>query len=108
MDTMTRDRATTMELVNELIDRMNTTVSYYDFALETGGRKYLRVTACFNGGNRLVHMFVGCADGIWGDLYKAASWNKPALNGARFNIFDDGLDEVMARFDPYGGYLYKR
>ena len=50
-----------------------------------------------------VHAFV---DNFTGDLFKAAGWKAPAKN-ARGNIVT-GWDDVVARFDWAGGYLYAR
>jgi hypothetical protein len=71
------------------------------------GRKYIRI-AIMLGTQRLVHCFVGCAPGIWGDVYKPASWKAPMLNGARYNLLDDdSRAEMYRRFGFAGGYLYK-
>jgi len=73
-----------------------------------GGRKYIKISIMLGGHQRSVHCFVGCAPGIWGDVYKAAGWNAPALNGARYNLLDeDSRDEMYRRFSFAGGYLYK-
>jgi len=73
------------------------------------GRKYIKIAhgsdgQC-DGGGGSVHCFV---DALTGDVYKAGSWKAPALNGSRFNILDEAsFDDLKAKWDPYGGYLYK-
>lgn len=72
-----------------------------------GGRKYIKIAQGRNpeGGGASVHCFV---DALTGDVYKAAGWKAPALNGARYNLLDaDSLALLHERFDVYGGYLYK-
>ena len=67
-----------------------------------GGRKYLRIASNQN----YVHSFV---DALTGDVYKAAGWKAPALNGARYNLLDEAsFEDLKAKWDPYGSYLYKR
>ena len=67
-----------------------------------GGRKYLRIATS----QRYVHCFV---DALTGDVYKAAGWKAPALNGARFNLLDEAsFEDLKTKWDPYGSYLYKR
>lgn len=71
-----------------------------------GGRKYLRILCGRGGHGSSVHCFV---DALTGDVYKAASYGKPALNGARYNLFDeDSYQLLKERWDPHGSYLYKR
>ncbi len=74
-----------------------------------GGQKYIKVVQGRDpeGGSRTsVHSFV---DALTGDVYKAAGWKAPALNGARYNLLDeDSLALLKERFDVYGGYLYKK
>jgi hypothetical protein len=106
MDTMTRDRESTMALLVEYLGRINNEEHVFEI---DGGRKYVRVMhehAKYGGSS--VHMFVGMADGIWGDIYKPANLKAPALNGARYNLFDDGVEAIAAAHDWAGGYLYKR
>lgn len=69
-----------------------------------GGRKYIRI-AQDRGNQRSVHCFV---DAATGDVYKAATWKAPALNGARFNLLDPvSFSRLREVWDPYGSYLYK-
>lgn len=69
-----------------------------------GGRKYLRIVR--DGSQRMVHCFV---DANTGDVYMAQTFNKPALNGARYNLLDAASRMTLhERWDPHGGYLYKR
>jgi hypothetical protein len=58
-------------------------------------RKWIRIVTDRNGINRSVHSFIVKNDCVangksWrkGDILKAASWNAPALNKPRGNIFD--------------------
>jgi hypothetical protein len=72
------------------------------------GQKYIKIAQGRNpeGQGASVHCFV---DALTGDVYKAGSWKAPALNGARYNLFDaDSLALLKERFDVYGGYLYKK
>jgi hypothetical protein len=65
-----------------------------------GGRKYIRIVS-----DRSVHSFV---DALTGDVYMAAGYAKPMLNGARYNLLDEAsFADLKAKWDPYGGYLYK-
>ena len=54
---------------------------------ENVGRKYIKVVS-----NRSVHSFIVISPNdknfAYGDILKAASWNAPARNFARGNIFD--------------------
>lgn len=68
---------------------------------EVGG-KFIRLVITL-GGQRSVHAFVDKSNG---DLLKSAGWKAPA-KGARGNLLT-GLDEVLARADWSGGYLYAR
>lgn len=72
------------------------------------GKKYLKIAQSRNpeGQGASVHCFV---DALTGDVYKAAGWKAPALNGARYNLLDsESLALLHERFDIYGGYLYKK
>ena len=73
------------------------------------GQKYIKIVQGRDpeGDSRIVvHSFV---DALTGDVYKAAGWKAPALNGARYNLLDaDSLALLKERFDVYGGYLYKK
>jgi hypothetical protein len=65
-----------------------------------GGRKYIRIVS-----GHSVHSFV---DALTGDVYMAAGFAKPMLNGARYNLLDEAsFADLKAKWDPYGGYLYK-
>lgn len=67
-----------------------------------GGRKYLRIVSQELSS---VHCFV---EALTGDVYMAASFAKPMLNGARFNLLDaDSFAKLKESWDPYGSYLYK-
>lgn len=70
-----------------------------------GGTKYIRI-AQTSGSQQFVHCFI---DAVTGDVYKAAGWKAPALNGARFNILDaDSLQDLKSKWNSHGSYLYKR
>jgi hypothetical protein len=75
----------------------------YHYGIDEGQR-YLKIWHTYNGTGKSVHAFV---DKRTGDLLKAAGWKAPA-KGARGNVLGDRLDEVKARFDWSGGYLYIR
>ena len=62
------------------------------------GRKYYKIIT-----NNSVHCFVDVKNG---DVYKPASWNKPAPI-VRYNLLDNP-DIVYANCDCNGGYLYIR
>ena len=62
------------------------------------GRKYWKVIT-----NNSVHCFVDVKNG---DVYKAASWNKPAAI-VRYNLLTNP-EIVFERCDWAGGYLYIR
>ena len=67
----------------------------------TEGRKYYKLVEV-NGG---VHAFI---DKNTGDVFKPASWNKPAKH-VRYNLLDSASrGECYARADWAGGYLYLR
>lgn len=66
------------------------------------GRKYFKVLVDHRH-QRSVHAFV---DRVTGDVFKPEGWAKPA-KGARFNLVT-GLQDILAKVDPYGSYLYLR
>ena len=74
------------------------------------GRKYFKVVRVedeykSNDEHRCVEAFI---DRQTGDIFKPASWSRPA-KGARFNLLDqDSLFELFENLDPFGGHLYKR
>ena len=74
------------------------------------GRKYFKVVRVedeykSNDEHRCVEAFI---DRQTGDIFKPASWSRPA-KGARFNLLDqDSLFECFENLDPFGGHLYKR
>ena len=74
------------------------------------GRKYFKVIRVgdeykSNDEHRCVEAFI---DRQTGDIFKPASWRKPA-KGVRFNLLDqDSLFELFENLDPFGGHLYKR
>jgi len=117
METLTRTADATFTKILEFIDEINSrpenACGFAQRVYETdGGRKYVRVTMRYirddgqhEGGS--VHMFIGMAEGIYGDIYKPASYKAPALNVARYNLFDD-WDQILEVWDWAGGWLYKR
>jgi anaerobic selenocysteine-containing dehydrogenase len=116
--TDTEMRQRTFDAIHEFVAEANTKLlpgeaarrGYQsdDYLEVDTGRKYIRIAIYLGGKQRSVHCFVGCAPGIWGDVYKAAGWKAPMLNGARYNLLDaDSRDEMYRRFDFAGGYLYK-
>jgi hypothetical protein len=75
----------------------------YKFYIEEG-RKYHKIIMDANG-SRSAHAFV---DKKTGEVYKSASWNKPA-KGVRYNLLSiESREECLARADWAGGYLYNR
>ena len=75
----------------------------YKFYIEEG-RKYHKIIMDANG-SRSAHAFV---DKKTGEVYKSASWNKPA-KGVRYNLLSiESREECLARADWAGGYLYLR
>ena len=69
------------------------------------GRRFLKVIhQDYN--QRSVHCFI---DKNNGDVWKAASWSKPQVNGVRYNLLDENSREpCLARADWAGSYLYIR
>lgn len=117
MDTVTKTSDTTFDLLDKFIEEINSRPQNVEpFATRTfeidGGRKYIRVMMRYHRedgrrGGGSVHMFVGNAEGIYGDIYKPASIKAPALNGARYNLFED-WDQILEAWDWAGGWLYKK
>ncbi len=67
------------------------------------GRKYIKITADDNQSS--VHAFI---DRKTGDVYKPASWAKPAKH-VRYNLLDDAsYAQCLTRADWAGSYLYLR
>ena len=72
------------------------------FVIETG-RKYFKINTVDN--QTSVHAFI---DKKTGDVYKPASWSRPAAI-VRYNLLDsDSRSQCYARADWAGGYLYLR
>ena len=67
------------------------------------GRKYYRIWHIDN--QKCIHAFINKETG---DVFKPASYNKPAKH-VRYNLLDKSSREVcMNRADWAGGYLYLR
>lgn len=90
--------------LNEL-ERVSSEAAQYStrdrFEIEEG-RKYVKIIKVGKW-QRSVHSFVNKATG---DLYKPAGWKAPIVD-PRGNVYNN-LDDVLARADIFGGYLYKR
>ena len=80
---------------NDYIQRWNN--REYNVSIKKG-RKYYKVIT-----DNSVHCFVDVKNG---DVYKAASWNKPAAI-VRYNLLTNP-EIVFERCDWAGGYLYIR
>lgn len=79
-----------------------TLAAHYEIS---GGRKYLRISEYIEGAERGVHCFIDAANG---DVYMPASYAKPMLNGARYNLLDqESYSTLKASWSRAGGYLYK-
>jgi|TARA_B100000035_G_scaffold304036_1_gene303274 hypothetical protein len=71
----------------------------------SSGRKYHKVIHNDKGGHGSVHAFI---DKKTGDVYKPASWNKPAKH-VRYNLLERESRQLMfGQLDWAGGYLYAR
>ena len=72
------------------------------------GRKYYKIvqqSPCGESIHSSVHAFV---DKNNGNVYKPASWQKPAQH-VRYNLQDDSsYNEILSRAEWAGGYLYLR
>ena len=81
------------EGVENIIEAMKRDYAQAGFDLEENyevkeGRKYIKIIR-----NRSVSAFISKVDFKHfkkGDVLKAASWNTPALNSARGNVFEQG------------------
>ena len=79
------------------------------------GRKYfkvIKVEESFTSKNGVMHPSHTCVEAFidrqTGDLYKPASYRKPA-KGVRYNLRDQkSLISLYQNLDPFGGHLYKR
>ena len=92
-------------LLHNFKHRNNHSSSDYKFYIEEGGRKYHKLVMETGSGSKSVHAFV---DKKTGEVYKSASWNKPA-KGVRYNLLSiESREECLARADWAGGYLYLR
>ncbi|ADO97996.1 hypothetical protein SSSM5_074 [Synechococcus phage S-SSM5] len=71
----------------------------------SSGRKYHKIVHNDKGGHGSVHAFI---DKKTGDVYKPASWNKPAKH-VRYNLLERESRQLMfGQLDWAGGYLYAR
>lgn len=87
----------------------------HTYEVVPGGRKFIKIARVEGRAqpsgyvSRSVHCFVEAATGR---VAKAAGWKAPAFrsNGelqSKFSIAtDESLADLMAEWDPYGGYLY--
>jgi len=92
-----------VEYLQERIKEYRDDEHLYEYIVESG-KKYHKVIMVTPQGNRSVHCFV---DKETGDVYKAASWSKPA-KGIRFNLLDEeSRERCLMVSDWAGGYLYK-
>ena len=89
-------------LEQDFRSRNNGKLDGYSFTIESA-RKYHKVIMTTNGGSRSIHAFV---DVKTGDVYKPASWKAPAKH-VRFNMLNPvSRENMLARADWSGGYLY--
>lgn len=96
---------TTAEAIAAYVAHLNTLSpheGYASFRADRPGQKVTRIIATL-GGHDSVHSFV---DNATGDLFKADGYKRPA-KGIRGNLVT-GLDDVIARADWSGRYLYAR
>lgn len=92
-----------VDYFQDRINELRNDENLYEYIVESG-KKYHKVVMVTCGGNRSVHCFV---DKNTGDVYKAASWSKPA-KGIRYNLLDEqSREECLMRSDWSGCYLYK-
>ena len=101
---MTQDLVKTY--TEQLVEVLNNhPKGYQKFAYSTG-RRYFKVgTIGFNGKVGSAEAFV---DKTTGDVYKPASWSKPA-EWVRYNLLDqESREKCLNNADPYGSYLYLR
>jgi hypothetical protein len=91
-------------LLHNFKHRNNNSSSDYKFYIDEG-RKYHKIVMETGSGSKSVHAFV---DKKTGEVYKSASWNKPA-KGVRYNLLSiESREECLSRADWAGGYLYLR
>ena len=100
---MTNDLVKTY--ADQLVEALNNhPKSYRKFGL-TIGRRYIKIGELYEGKLGNAEAFV---DKTTGDVYKPASWSKPAEH-VRYNLLDQKSREFcMKNADPYGSYLYLR
>ena len=79
--------------------------SNYGYELDSSGRKYHKIFMCIDGKRDSIHAFI---DKKTGDVFKPASIKAPA-KGARYNVLSiQSREDMFARCDWAGGYLYVR
>lgn len=79
--------------------------SNYSYELDSSGRKYHKVFMCIDGRRDSIHAFI---DKKTGEVFKPASVKAPA-KGARYNVlFIESREEMLAKCDWAGGYLYMK
>ena len=93
-----------LQLCDILYDRFKQKYPSLDIDYEVeSGRKYYRVWSIDN--QKMIHCFV---DKKTGDVFKPASYNKPAKH-VRYNLLDDvSRQSMFQRAEHAGGYLYLR
>ena len=92
-------------LCDALTADANYLTSNYGFELNSSGRKYHKIFMYINGRRDSIHAFI---DKKTGDVFKPASIKAPAKH-ARFNVLSiPSREDMLARCDWAGGYLYLR
>ena len=99
----------TQELVKTYTEQLvevlnNHPRGYQKFGFSTG-RRYFKIGHLFEGKVGSAEAFV---DKTTGDVYKPASWSKPA-EWVRYNLLDqESREKCLSNADPYGSYLHLR
>ena len=92
-------------LCDALTDDASYLTQNYGYELDSSGRKYHKIYMCINGKRDSIHAFI---DKKTGDVLKPASVKAPA-KGVRYNVLSiPSREDMFARCDWAGGYLYAR